>query len=56
MTWYGNYNESSKQLESFLSTKPSLSGLLINTDIMTELSKYNAKLLDYLTNCPSIGP
>lgn len=51
MTWYG---KTTKQLDTLLESKPKLSQLLAQNDFYSELKSYNTKLLDYITNNPSL--
>jgi hypothetical protein len=54
MSWYGNYNESSKKLDSLLEKLPTLEGLLSFPDFLQQLKAYNPKLLDYISNSNEI--
>jgi hypothetical protein len=54
MSWYGNYNESAKKLDELLNTRPSLSLLITFPDFLQHLKSFNPKLLDYMTNSPTI--
>jgi hypothetical protein len=45
MSWYGNYNESTKQLDILLDTRPNLSALLLYPDFIQQLRAFNPKLL-----------
>lgn len=51
-TWYGK--STSKQIESLLETKPKLYQLLAIPDFNQEIKSYNSKLLDYITNTPTL--
>lgn len=52
MAWYGK--PSAKQLEQLLETKPKLLQLFAVPDFLQELKSYNPKLLEYITNTPSL--
>lgn len=51
-TWYGK--SASKQIESLIENKASLQALLNVNDFPQELKSYNSKLLDYITNNPTL--
>lgn len=54
MSWYGNFNDLTRQMDALLDTKPSLAALLLNPDFIPQLKAFNPKLLDYLTNSNSL--
>lgn len=54
MSWYGNYNESTKQLDSLIDSKPSLAALLLYPEFIQQLKAFNPKLLDYISNNQTI--
>lgn len=54
MSWYGNYNESTRQLDALIDTKPTFASLLLYPDFIQQLKSFNPKLLDYVTNSPTI--
>ena len=50
MSWYGNYNDASKELDALIDKKPTLQDLLKYNDFVPQLKAFNPKLLDYITN------
>jgi hypothetical protein len=54
MSWYGNYNESTRKLDDLIETKPPLSSLIVYPDFIQHLKSFNPKLLDYMTNSPTL--
>lgn len=54
MSWYGNYNESAKQLDQLIDTRPSLANLLLYPDFIQQLKAFNTKLLDYISNSATL--
>lgn len=54
MSWYGNYNESAKQLDQLIDTRPSLANLLLYPDFIQQLKTFNTKLLDYISNSATL--
>jgi hypothetical protein len=51
-SWYGK--TPAKQLEQLIESKPKLLQLLAVPDFVQELKSYNTKLLEYVTNNPSL--
>lgn len=51
-SWYGK--TTSKELDNLIDRKAKLNELLLYPDFITELKSYNTKLLDYITNNPSL--
>jgi hypothetical protein len=53
MAWYG-LSDMAKKLDQLIDQNPTLYQLLSFPDFIQQLKAYNPKLLDYLTNTPSI--
>lgn len=54
MSWYGTYNESSRQLDTLLESKPSLASLLMSPDFAHQLKAFNPKLIEYISSSSAI--
>ena len=52
MTWYGK--TTSRQMEALLESRPSLAQLLAAPEFLQEIKTYNPKLLDYISNTPTL--
>lgn len=59
-SWYDNYNPAAKQLESFLNTKPTFTGMITSLDLIGMYSQKEPVIItmlqNYLASCPSVGP
>jgi hypothetical protein len=56
MSWYGNFNDATKKLDSLIDQKPTFAQLASSPDFIPQLKAFNPKLLDYLTNSTAIPP
>ena len=54
MSWYGNYNEATKQLDGLIEQRPTFKDLLSSPEFVPQLKAFNPKLLDYITHSADI--
>ena len=54
MSWYGNYSDATKRLDSLLEKKPTLQELMAHSELIEQLKAFNPKLLDYISSSNDI--